>query len=53
MAPLAPQGAIKLAPTLVPKEEGMPGAAPAGASSGERITPTVPPSVPGASRMTR
>lgn len=51
MAPMAPQGAVKRVPATPVKEEGIPtGGLP---NSGERITPTVPPSVPGASRMTR
>jgi hypothetical protein len=53
MAPLAPQGAIKLSQSIVPQEEGMPTSAGNAASNGERIKPTVPASVPGASRMTR
>lgn len=55
MAPMAPQGAVKLAPTIVPQEEGMPKAAPSDASgfAGDRITPTAGVSVPGAPDMRR
>jgi len=54
VAPLAPQGAIKLAPTMVPVEEGMPtGAAEALVNGGTRITPVVPASVPAAPQMRR
>jgi hypothetical protein len=55
MAPMAPQGAVKLAPAIAPIDAGMPKAAPSDASgfAGDRIKPVIPPSVPGASRMTR
>jgi hypothetical protein len=52
MAPIAPQGAVKIAPAITPEVEGIPVSAGNLAENGERITPTVPTSVPGASRMT-
>lgn len=52
--PFGSQGAIKLAPTMVPVEEGMPtGASTALVNGGTRITPVVPASVPAAPEMRR
>ena len=53
MAPMAPQGAVKLAPAIPSPEEGMPGSAPAGVATGDRITPTAGTAVPGAPDMRR